>query len=91
QYFGVDEAQFEAVTAENQRLREELEKLEKEKQNEPDRVQALEKTRASLQKDRQKYKNYLEEMEQHKTLLEQRTKGIKEEIESAGIDLYSSN
>ncbi|XP_048469828.1 kinetochore protein NDC80 homolog [Rhincodon typus] len=87
QHFGVDEAQFDAVTAENRNLAEELEKLEKEKQNEPDRVQALEKTKVSLQKDQQKYKKYLEEMEQHKALLEQRAKGIKDEIESAELEL----
>ncbi|XP_041060421.1 kinetochore protein NDC80 homolog isoform X4 [Carcharodon carcharias] len=87
QHFGVDEAQFEAVTAENRRLTEELEKLETEKQNEPGRVQALEKTRTSLQKDQQKYKKYLEEMEQHKALLEQKAKGIKDEIESAELEL----
>ncbi|XP_060702287.1 kinetochore protein NDC80 homolog isoform X1 [Hemiscyllium ocellatum] len=87
QHFGVDEAQFDAFTAENRSLAEELEKLEKEKQNEPDRVQALEKTKISLQKDQQKYKKYLEEMEQHKILLEQRAKGIKDEIESAELEL----
>ncbi|GCC33400.1 hypothetical protein chiPu_0011869 [Chiloscyllium punctatum] len=87
QHFGVDEAQFDAFTAENRSLAEELEKLEKEKQNEPDRVQALEKTKISLQKDQQKYKKYLEEVEQHKALLEQRAKGIKDEIESAELEL----
>ncbi|XP_067872804.1 kinetochore protein NDC80 homolog [Heterodontus francisci] len=86
-HFGVDEAQFEDVAAENRRLAEELEKLEKEKQNEPDRVQALEKTKASLQTDQQKYMKYLEEMEQHKAVLEQRAKGIKDETESTALEL----
>ncbi|XP_059830818.1 kinetochore protein NDC80 homolog [Hypanus sabinus] len=87
QHFGVDEAQFEEVAAENRKLSEELNKLEKEKQNEPDRVQALEKTKASLQADREKYKKYLEEMENHKATLEQRAKEIEEEIEATALEL----
>ncbi|XP_051896942.1 kinetochore protein NDC80 homolog isoform X2 [Pristis pectinata] len=89
QHFGVDEAKFEEVAAENRKLSEELKKLEKEKLNEPDRVQALEKTKASLQADQEKYKKYLEEMENHKTMLEQRAKGIKEEIESMALELHA--
>lgn len=91
QHFGVDEDQFEEVAAENRNLSEELRKLEKEKHNEPDRIQALEKTKASLQTDQEKYKKYLEEMENHKALLEQRAKAIKEEIESTVLELDAIN
>uniref|UniRef100_A0A4W3GX44 Kinetochore protein NDC80 n=1 Tax=Callorhinchus milii TaxID=7868 RepID=A0A4W3GX44_CALMI len=91
QRFGVDEAQFEAVSAENRSLAQELERLEIEKENEPDRVQALKKTKASLQADLQKYKNYLVEMEAHKAFHEQRANAVREELESAALELKAIN
>uniref|UniRef100_UPI00398F19BD kinetochore protein NDC80 homolog isoform X2 n=1 Tax=Pristiophorus japonicus TaxID=55135 RepID=UPI00398F19BD len=91
QHFEVDDAQFEAVSAENRSLKEELGKLENEKRNEPDRVLALEKIKASMQTDKQKYKKYLEEMEHHKAALELKAKGIKDETESAELELDAVN
>ncbi|XP_069764208.1 kinetochore protein NDC80 homolog [Narcine bancroftii] len=87
QNFGVNEAKFEEIAAENRKLSEELRKLELEKQNEPDRVQALEKTKASLQADEDKYRQYLQAMESHQANLEQNAKAIKEELESTALEL----
>ncbi|XP_029434232.1 kinetochore protein NDC80 homolog [Rhinatrema bivittatum] len=85
--YKVDEAHLESLMVENKRLNEEIERLEKEKENEPDRLASLKKLKASLEADDQKYQNYLTEMESHMALLDQREKHISDELEATELEL----
>ncbi|KAM9320413.1 kinetochore protein NDC80 homolog [Gastrophryne carolinensis] len=84
--YAVDEAHLESMQAEARRLMEEVEKLEKEKEREPDRLAHMRRLKATLQADIQKYDNYLREMESHSALLDQRVGGISEELEAAELE-----
>ncbi|XP_053311802.1 kinetochore protein NDC80 homolog [Spea bombifrons] len=84
--YSVEESQLESMQAESRRLMEEIERLEKEKENEPDRLASMRKLKASLQADIQKYQNYLTEIESHSTLLSQRVASISEELEAAELE-----
>ncbi|KAM5179602.1 kinetochore protein NDC80 homolog [Mantella aurantiaca] len=84
--YAVDESHMESLQTEVQTLMEEIEKLEKEKEREPDRLASMRKLKGSLQTDIQKYQNYLTEMESHSALLDQRVTSVSEELESVELE-----
>ncbi|NXX47519.1 NDC80 protein, partial [Tricholaema leucomelas] len=84
--FKVDESRTEELVAENRRLSEEIARLEKEKESEPDRRVALRKLKASLEQDVQKFQAYLANMESHVALLEQKLDAVTEEVEAAELE-----
>ncbi|KAE8621168.1 hypothetical protein XENTR_v10004703 [Xenopus tropicalis] len=84
--YHVDESNLEALQQESRRLLEEIERLEKEKENEPDRLASMRKLKVSLQADIQKYQNYLTEIESHSTLLEQRVSSVSEDLEATELE-----
>uniref|UniRef100_A0A8B9NVR5 Kinetochore protein NDC80 n=1 Tax=Apteryx owenii TaxID=8824 RepID=A0A8B9NVR5_APTOW len=81
--FNIDEFQIEGLAAENKRLHEEIARLEKERESEPDRLVSLRKLKSSLQADVQKYQAYMANLESHTTILDQKMKGVNEEVETA--------
>nr|XP_014437018.1 kinetochore protein NDC80 homolog [Pelodiscus sinensis] len=85
--FNIDEFQVEALAAENKRLLEEIARLEKERESEPDRLVSLRKLKSSLQADVQKYQAYMANLESHAAILDQKVKGIKEELETAEMEV----
>ncbi|EMP31058.1 Kinetochore protein NDC80 like protein [Chelonia mydas] len=85
--FNVDEFQVEALAAENKRLQEEIARLEKERESEPDRLVSLKKLKSSLQADVQKYQAYMVNLESHATILDQKVKGINGELETAEMEV----
>ncbi|XP_044140060.1 kinetochore protein NDC80 homolog [Bufo gargarizans] len=84
--YGVEESQLDSLQAEGRRLMEEIERLEKDKEREPDRLASMRKLKVSLQADIQKYQNYLTEMESHSTLLDQRVSSVSEELEATEME-----
>ncbi|KAM4044805.1 kinetochore protein NDC80 homolog [Anomaloglossus baeobatrachus] len=84
--YGVEESQVDSLQAETRRLMEEVGRLEKDKEREPDRLASKRKQKISLQADIQKYQNYLMEMESHSTLLDQRNSSLSEELEAAELE-----
>ncbi|XP_077335753.1 kinetochore protein NDC80 homolog [Lithobates pipiens] len=84
--YAVDECHLESLQAETRSLAEEIEKLEREKECEPDRLASMRKLKASLQTDIQKYQNYLTEMESHSALMDQRVGSIGEELEATELE-----
>uniref|UniRef100_A0A8D0GZ40 Kinetochore protein NDC80 n=1 Tax=Sphenodon punctatus TaxID=8508 RepID=A0A8D0GZ40_SPHPU len=84
--FNADEFQLEALTAENKRLQEEIARLERERESEPDRLMSLRKLKSSLQADVQKYQAYMANLESHSSILGQKVKSIKEEHEAAEME-----
>uniref|UniRef100_A0A8C9G6P8 Kinetochore protein NDC80 n=1 Tax=Pavo cristatus TaxID=9049 RepID=A0A8C9G6P8_PAVCR len=85
--FNVDELKIEGLEAENKRLHEEIARLEKERESEPDRLASLRKLKSSLQADVQKYQAYLANLESHATLLDQKLKSVNEEVEAAEMEV----
>ncbi|NXL94268.1 NDC80 protein, partial [Alectura lathami] len=85
--FNIDESKIEGLAAENKRLHEEIARLEKERESEPDRLVTLRKLRSSLQADVQKYQAYLANLESHTTILDQKMKGVNEEVEAAEMEV----
>uniref|UniRef100_A0A803Y5R8 Kinetochore protein NDC80 n=1 Tax=Meleagris gallopavo TaxID=9103 RepID=A0A803Y5R8_MELGA len=85
--FNVDEFKIEGLAAENKRLHEEIARLEKERESEPDRLVSLRKLRSSFQADVQKYQAYLANLESHTTILDQKMKGVNEEVEAAEMEV----
>ncbi|XP_043927016.1 kinetochore protein NDC80 homolog [Protopterus annectens] len=84
--FNVNETQLESLAAEQQNLAKEVERLEREKENEPDRVMALKKSLASIQQDYEKYGIYLAEVESRINHVEQRVSSTQEELEAAILE-----
>ncbi|XP_057253552.1 kinetochore protein NDC80 homolog [Pezoporus wallicus] len=85
--FNIDEFQIESLAADNKRLHEEIARLEKEKENEPDRRVSLRNVKASLQSDVQKYQAYLANLESHIAILDQKKEGVNEEVETAEMEV----
>uniref|UniRef100_A0A8C3TIT8 Kinetochore protein NDC80 n=1 Tax=Chelydra serpentina TaxID=8475 RepID=A0A8C3TIT8_CHESE len=85
--FNVDEFQVEALAAENKRLHEEIARLEKERESEPDRLVSLKKLKSSLQADVQKYQAYMANLESHAAILDQKVQGINGELETAEMEV----
>ncbi|NXF71684.1 NDC80 protein, partial [Sclerurus mexicanus] len=85
--FHIDEFQVESLAADNKRLHEEIARLEKEKENEPDRRVTLRNVKSSLQADVQKYQAYLANLESHIAILDQKMEGVNDEVESAELEV----
>ncbi|NXM54046.1 NDC80 protein, partial [Illadopsis cleaveri] len=85
--FNIDEFQMESLAAENKRLQEEIARLEKEKESEPDRRVTLRNVKSSLQADVQKYQAYLANMESHIAILDQKLESVSDEVETAEMEV----
>ncbi|XP_054671894.1 kinetochore protein NDC80 homolog isoform X2 [Grus americana] len=85
--FNIDEFQIEGLAADNKRLHEEIARLEKEKESEPDRRVSLRNLKSSLQADVQKYQAYLANLESHIAILDQKMEGVNEEVEAAEMEV----
>ncbi|NXP06505.1 NDC80 protein, partial [Thinocorus orbignyianus] len=85
--FAVDELQIKALAAENKRLNEEIARLEKEKEREPDLRERLRNLKTSLQADVQKFQTYFTSMESHGAILDQKIEGVNKEIEAAELEV----
>ncbi|NXI48368.1 NDC80 protein, partial [Galbula dea] len=85
--FNIDEVQIESLAAENKRLHEEIARLEKEKESEPDRRVTLRNLKSSLQVDVQKFQAYLTNLESHVSILDQKLEGVNEEVEAAELEV----
>ncbi|KAK4828259.1 hypothetical protein QYF61_024866 [Mycteria americana] len=85
--FNIDEFQIESLAADNKRLHEEIARLEKEKESEPDRRVSLRNLKSSLQADVQKYQAYLANLESHIAILDQKLEGVNEEVETLEMEV----
>ncbi|NXA09742.1 NDC80 protein, partial [Sapayoa aenigma] len=85
--FNIDEFQIEGLEDANKRLHEEIARLEKEKESEPDRRVKLRNVKSSLQADVQKYQAYLANLESHIAILDQKMEGVIDEVESAELEV----
>ncbi|OWK59728.1 kinetochore protein NDC80 homolog [Lonchura striata] len=85
--FNIDPFQIESLAAENKRLQEEIARLEKEKESEPDRRVTLRNVKSSLQADVQKYQAYLTNLESHVAILDQKLESVHDEVETAEMEV----
>ncbi|NXO99230.1 NDC80 protein, partial [Certhia brachydactyla] len=85
--FNIDQFQMESLAAENKRLQEEIARLEKEKESEPDRRVTLRNVKSSLQADVQKYQAYLANLESHIAILDQKVESVNDEVETAEMEV----
>ncbi|NXQ52809.1 NDC80 protein, partial [Anthoscopus minutus] len=85
--FNIDQVQMESLAAENKRLQEEIARLEKEKESEPDRRVTLRNVKSSLQADVQKYQAYLASLESHAATLDQKLESVSAEVETAEMEV----
>ncbi|NXL75681.1 NDC80 protein, partial [Leptocoma aspasia] len=85
--FNIDQFQMESLAAENKRLQEEIARLEKEKESEPDRRVTLRNVKSSLQADVQKYQAYLANLESHIAILDQKLQSVNDEVETAEMEV----
>ncbi|NWT24274.1 NDC80 protein, partial [Cardinalis cardinalis] len=85
--FNIDPFQMESLAAENKRLQEEIARLEKEKESEPDRRVTLRNVKSSLQADVQKYQAYLANLESHISILDQKLESINDEVETTEMEI----
>ncbi|NWY64624.1 NDC80 protein, partial [Erithacus rubecula] len=85
--FNIDPFQMESLEAENKRLQEEIARLEKEKESEPDRRVTLRNVKSSLQADVQKYQAYLASLESHIAILDQKLGSLNDEVETAETEV----
>ncbi|KAM7071613.1 kinetochore protein NDC80 homolog [Acridotheres tristis] len=85
--FNIDQSQMESLAAENKRLQEEIARLEKEKESEPDRRVTLRNVKSSLQADVQKYQAYLASLESHIGILDQKLESLNDEVETAETEV----
>ncbi|NXB76443.1 NDC80 protein, partial [Donacobius atricapilla] len=85
--FNIDQFQMESLAADNKRLQEEIARLEKEKESEPDRRVTLRNVKSSLQADVQKYQAYLANLESHIAILDQKLESASDEVETAEMEV----
>uniref|UniRef100_A0A4X2KZ18 Kinetochore protein NDC80 n=1 Tax=Vombatus ursinus TaxID=29139 RepID=A0A4X2KZ18_VOMUR len=85
--FNIDDAKLESLASENKRLTEEIARLEREKENEPNRLISLRKVKASLKADVQKYQAYMNNLESHSVILDQKLSGLNEEAPAGELEL----
>ncbi|XP_001505423.1 kinetochore protein NDC80 homolog [Ornithorhynchus anatinus] len=85
--YNVDESHLESITMENKRLNIEIARLERERENEPNRLVSLKKLKTSLQADVQKYQAYMTNLESHTGILDQKVKDVSEEVAAAEMEL----
>ncbi|NXY29208.1 NDC80 protein, partial [Pomatorhinus ruficollis] len=88
--FNIDQFQMESLAAENKRLQEEIARLEKEKESEPDRRVTLRNVKSSLQADVQKYQAYLANLESHIAILDQKLESVSDEVETAEMEVEAT-
>ncbi|NXC95523.1 NDC80 protein, partial [Certhia familiaris] len=88
--FNIDQFQMESLAAENKRLQEEIARLEKEKESEPDRRVTLRNVKSSLQADVQKYQAYLANLESHIAILDQKVESVNDEVETAEMEVEAT-
>ncbi|NWR52410.1 NDC80 protein, partial [Regulus satrapa] len=88
--FNIDQFQMESLAAENKRLQEEIARLEKEKESEPDRRVTLRNVKSSLQADIQKYQAYLANLESHIAILDQKLESVNDEVETAEMEVEAT-
>ncbi|XP_005059749.1 PREDICTED: kinetochore protein NDC80 homolog isoform X1 [Ficedula albicollis] len=89
--FNIDEVQMESLVAENKRLQEEIARVEREKESEPDRRVRLQNVKLSLEADIQKYQAYLGSMESHIAILDQKLGSLNEEVETAETEVEAAH
>ncbi|XP_020826344.1 kinetochore protein NDC80 homolog isoform X2 [Phascolarctos cinereus] len=85
--FNIDDAKLESLASENKRLTEEIARLEREKENEPNRLISLRKVKASLKADVQKYQAYMNNLESHSVILDQKLGVLNEEAPNGELEL----
>ncbi|XP_005517289.1 PREDICTED: kinetochore protein NDC80 homolog [Pseudopodoces humilis] len=85
--FNIDQVKMESLAAENKRLQEEIARLEKEKESEPDRRVTLRNVKSSLQGDVQKYQAYLASLESHIAILDKKLESVNDEVETAEMEV----
>ncbi|XP_036591813.1 kinetochore protein NDC80 homolog isoform X2 [Trichosurus vulpecula] len=85
--FNIDDSKLESLALENKRLTEEIARLEREKENEPNRLISLRKLKASLKADVQKYQAYMNNLESHSSILDQKLSGLNEEVPAVELEL----
>ncbi|KAL4682296.1 hypothetical protein H8959_001851 [Pygathrix nigripes] len=79
--FNVDAFKLESLEAKNRALNEQIARLEQEREKEPVKSsRVVEKLKASLQGDVQKYQAYMSNLESHSAILDQKLNGLNEEI-----------
>ncbi|NXX29571.1 NDC80 protein, partial [Nicator chloris] len=88
--FNIDQFQVESLAADNKRLQEEIARLEKEKESEPDRRVTLRNVKSSLQADVQKYQAYLANLESHISILDQKLESVSDEVETAEMEVEAT-
>ncbi|CAM5080306.1 unnamed protein product [Eretmochelys imbricata] len=85
--FKVDHSKVKTLEAENKRLNEEIARLEREKESEPDRLEMLRKLKASLQADVEKYQAYMTNLEFHSAVLDQKLYSLTEACEASELEV----
>ncbi|XP_068955580.1 kinetochore protein NDC80 homolog, partial [Petaurus breviceps papuanus] len=85
--FNVDDSKLESLASENKKLTEEIARLEREKENEPNRLISLRKAKASLKADVQKYQDYMDNLESHSSILDQKLSSLNENTPAVELEL----
>ncbi|XP_008174863.2 kinetochore protein NDC80 homolog [Chrysemys picta bellii] len=85
--FKVDHSKVKTLEAENKRLNEEIARLERERESEPDRLETLRKLKASLQADVEKYQAYMTNLESHSAVLDQKIGSLTEACEASELEV----
>ncbi|XP_030388721.1 kinetochore protein NDC80 homolog isoform X3 [Gopherus evgoodei] len=85
--FKVDHSKLKTLEAENKRLNEEIARLERERESEPDRLEMLRKLKASLQADVEKYQAYMTNLESHSAVLDQKLHSLTEVCEESELEV----
>uniref|UniRef100_A0A452J1C2 Kinetochore protein NDC80 n=1 Tax=Gopherus agassizii TaxID=38772 RepID=A0A452J1C2_9SAUR len=85
--FKVDHSKLKTLEAENKRLNEEIARLERERESEPDRLEMLRKLKASLQADVEKYQAYMTNLESHSAVLNQKLHSLTEVCEESELEV----
>ncbi|XP_058533004.1 kinetochore protein NDC80 homolog isoform X2 [Ochotona princeps] len=78
--YNVDAFKLESLAAKNKALNEQIARLEQEREKEPNRLESLRKLKTSLQADVQKYQAYMNNLESHSAILDQKLNGLDEEV-----------
>ncbi|XP_049757582.1 kinetochore protein NDC80 homolog isoform X3 [Elephas maximus indicus] len=84
--FNVDASKLESLAAKNKALNEQIARLEREREKEPNRLESLRKLKGSLQADVQKYQAYMSNLESHSAILDQKLNGLDEDIARVEIE-----
>ncbi|XP_022277249.1 kinetochore protein NDC80 homolog isoform X2 [Canis lupus baileyi] len=84
--FNVDASKLESLAAKNKALNEQIARLEQEREKEPNRLESLRKLKTSLQADVQKYQAYMNNLESHSAILDQKLNGLDEEISRVELE-----